>query len=172
MNIFFFLACTGNKLDSSTSDDTDTESTSDTAISLPSNPSPFTLEISGAQNRSLVFDEPTCSSPTGSSNMRMFWRNKNDAHVFVLVTEILGGFDGVGSYSPPDFRANIKLQEEAGGEGLYYGSSNTSGVEITYDIYEENFISGSATATSLEGNDGSITISPPPYPLWCDNIER
>ena len=169
MTLFILLACTGNKIDSSTPEDTNNISDTPTT---PQNPAPFTLTIAGAQNRSLVFDEPSCSSPTGSSNMRMFWRNKNDAHVFVLVTEILGGFDGIGSYSPPDFRANIKLQEEAGGEGLYYGSTDASGVIITYDFYEDNFISGQATISTLEGNDGSITLSPTTYDLWCDNIER
>ena len=175
MTLFLFFSCTSGKLTDSSDDNsgsTDTNQSSDTASVYPDNPAPFSITVSGAQSRDLVFDEPSCSSPMGSNNMRMFWRNSNDAHVFVMVTEVMGGFEGAGSYSPPDFRANIKLQEEAGGQGLYYGSGDDSGVTITYDISEENFVSGSATFTSLQGNDGDITISPSTYPLWCDNIER
>jgi hypothetical protein len=175
MNLFLFFSCTNGKSTDSavdTSSPTDTSVSSDTGPNYPENPSPFSITISGAQNRDLVFDEPSCSSPTGSNNMRMFWRNKSDAHVFVMVTEVMGGFEGVGSYSPPDFRANIKLQEEAGGQGLYYASVDGSGVTITYDLSEESFLSGTATFGFLQGNDGDISISPSTYPLWCDQVDR
>jgi hypothetical protein len=173
MNLILFFSCTSGKLtDSSSNSATDTSQTSDTGPNHPENPAPFSIIVSGAENLDLVFDEPSCSSPMGSNNMRMFWRNSSDAHVFVMVTEVMGEFEGTGSYSPPEFRANIKLQQEAGGQALYYGSVEDSGVAITYDVSEENFVSGSATFSFLQGNDGDISISPTTYPLWCDNIER
>jgi len=167
MNLFFILACTGTKI-------TETGDTApvDTGDGYPDNPAPFTLSISGAMSQSLVFDEPSCSSPTGSTNMRMFWRNRSNAHVFVLVTEILGDFDGVGTYTSPEYRANIKLQEEAGGSARYFGSTEDSAVRIEYEMYEDQFAFGQAQLTSLEGSDGSISLSPSSYSLWCDSIER
>ena len=176
MNLFLLLACTGGK-ETDTSDTTDTTDTStqeDTGPQYPENPSPLTITVGGAYQQTLIFDEPDCSSPAGSSNMRMFWRNKSDAHVFVLVTEVMGDFTGEGVYSSADVRANIKLQEEAGGSGLYFGSTSDSNITIEYDFYDEenNFISGNATIDTLSGNDGNITISPSTYPLWCDDIER
>ena len=173
INLILFLACTSSKdVDTSQELPTDTNTQEDTGPQYPQNPSPLTITVSGVYQQTLIFDEPACSSPAGSSNMRMFWRNKNDAHVFVLVTEILGDFDGEGVYSSADVRANIKLQEEAGGSGLFFGSNTSSNVVIEYDLYEDNFISGSATIDTLSSNDGEITISPSTYPLWCDNIER
>lgn len=174
INLFLFLACTGDKGVDTSESTTDTSTQEDTGPQYPENPSPFTITVSGVYQQTLIFDEPDCSSPTGSSNMRMFWRNKNDAHVFVLVTEVMGDFTGEGVYSSADVRANVKLQEEAGGSGLYFGSNTDSNITIDYDFYDEenNFISGTATVDTLSGNDGDITISPTPYPLWCDDIER
>ena len=172
MNLFFLLACTETKTDTADTANPEDTNISDTGDVYPSNPAPFTIEISGVMSQSLVFDEPSCSSPTGSTNMRMFWRNKNDAHVFVLVTEILGDFDGVGTYTSPAFRANIKLQEEAGGSARYFASTDASNTEIEYTIYEDQFAFGQAQVDSLEGTDGSISINPSSFPLWCDIIER
>ena len=160
MNLFLFLACVSSK-----DADTSTDTPEDTGP--PENPSPLTITVSGAYQQTLVFDEPDCSSPVGSSNMRMFWRNQNGEHVFVLVTEILGDFTGEGVYSSDDVRANIKLQEEAGGSGLYFGTNANSTSIIEYDFYDEenNFISGNATVDTLSGNDGDITISPNTSPF-------
>ena len=172
MNLFFLLACNGTKTDTADTMNPDDTSIADTADAYPDNPAPFTLSVSGAMSQDLIFDEPSCSSPTGSTNMRMFWRNKNDAHVFVLVTEILGDFDGVGTYTSPEFRANIKLQEEAGGSARYFASTDSSNAIIEYEIYEDQFAFGKAQLDSLDGADGSISINPSSFPLWCDVIER
>ena len=172
MNLFLLLACNGTKTDTADTMNPADTGVADTAETYPENPAPFTISTSGVMSQNLIFDEPSCSSPTGSTNMRMFWRNKNDAHVFVLVTEILGDFDGVGTYTSPEFRANIKLQEEAGGSGLYFASTDASNTVIEYELYEDQFAFGSAQIDSLEGSDGSISITPSSFPLWCDMIER
>ena len=169
---FFILACTGQK-DSDSAPLEDTQSNDTGTDSFPQNPSPFTIEVSGAETLSLIFDSPTCGSPQGSSNMRVFWRNRSEAHVFVLYAEVLNTFEGVGTYEPPTHRANIKLQEEAGGQARYYASSDQSAVvSIDFEIYEEDRIYGSAEISSMFGSNGEITISPNTFPLWCDSIER
>ena len=170
MLLSIFISCLGSKIDSATDLDSNDSSTEDTGY--PSDPSPFTISISGAATETLVFDDPTCASPTGSTNMRMFWRNKSDAHVFVLLAEILGDFNGAGTYTNPEFRANIKLQEEAGGQARYFASTDASQVEITYEIADENFIYGSATALKLYNGEEELNVSPNSFPIWCDNIER
>ena len=173
--IYFSLlfACTQSKTDSAdTNNSDDTSLTEDTAEQYPADPSPFTITISGAESETLIFDKPSCSSPTGSPNMRMFWRNRSGSHVFVLLAEVLGDFDGVGTYTAPEQRVNIKLQEEAGGQGRYFASNDSSNSVITYDISDDNFISGEASVNALYNGDLEVTLSPSSFPLWCDDIER
>ena len=173
MYTLLLLACTQPKTDSA---NTDTHSSSDTATdtgsAYPTDPSPFTITISGSESETLIFDKPSCASPTGSTNMRMFWRNRSGSHVFVLLAEVLGDFTGEGTYTAPDQRVTVKLQEEAGGQGRYFASNDSSQTTVTYDIAEENFISGEASITALYNNDLEITLSPSTFPIWCDNIER
>lgn len=169
MLFFLLISCTNSKIDSATQD---TNTTTDTGPVYPTDPSPFTITTSGAASETLIFDEPSCSSPTGSPNMRMFWRNKSNAHVFVLLAEILGDFNGTGTYNNSEFRANIKLQEEAGGQARYFASSDNSQVEIIYEFSEENFIAGSASVDVMYNGTEELTISPTSFPIWCDNIER
>ena len=104
--------------------------------------------------------------------MRMFWRNKSNAHVFVLLAEVLGDFAGVGTYTSPEHRATIKLQEEAGGQARYFASTDASDISIVYEISDENFIYGSASVETLYNGSEALTISPSTFPIWCDNIER
>ena len=173
MYILFLFACAQPKTDSASTDSSNPSDTAgDTAVENPADPSPFTITLSGGASETLIFDKPSCASPTGSTNMRMFWRNKSGSHVFVLLAEILGDFNGVGTYTSPEQRVNIKLQEEAGGQGRYFASNDSSQVVITYEISDENFIFGEASANALYNNDLEITLSPSTFPIWCDNIER
>ena len=170
--LFFLFACGKKTLDTS---DTSSEDSGD---GFPENPAPFSIQTAGPESLSLTFNEPSCSSPTGSSNMRVFWRNGSGQHVFVLVAEVLGMYDGEGLYTPPDpanppNRVAIKLQEEAGGQARYYASNeNTATLEINFEIVEEERFAGYAHVSSLFGSDGELTLEPNQWPLWCDNIER
>ena len=169
----FILACGAPKI----TDSADT-SAAEPGDGFPENPAPFTIQTTGAESLSLTFNEPSCSSPTGSSNMRVFWRNSSSQHVFVLVAEVLGMYNGEGSYTPPSpadppNRVAIKLQEEAGGQARYYASDeNTAALEVNFEIVEEERFAGYARVSSIFGSDGELTLEPSEWPLWCDNIER
>ena len=173
------LACSSSKsLDSAqdtaassdTSDTTDPNDTGDTG-GFPANPSPFTIEVSGVANQSLIFDEPSCLKPAGSSNLRIFWRNSQDQHVFVLKIEMLGTYTGVGSYDSTTARAT--LQEEAGGSGLYFTADSTAGdtVDVVIEGDEDSTIWGSATIPSLRDTTGAaINLAPSTLPVWCPEV--
>ena len=65
------FAC-GNKEQSDTSRDTATAE--DTT---PTRPDSITLQTTGVENLSLMFDTPTCQIPSAASNFNTFWRNSN-----------------------------------------------------------------------------------------------
>ena len=173
------LACTSDKspdsalnsMDTSNTDAPgDTDDTQDTG-GFPTNPSPFTLTISGVANQNLIFDEPSCLKPTGSSNLRIFWRNSQDQHVFVLKVEMLGTYEGVGSYDSTAARAT--LQEEAGGSGLYFTSDSSLGdtVDVQIEGDEDGKIWGNSTIPSLhDGTGAAISLSPSEQPIWCPEV--
>jgi hypothetical protein len=143
---------------------------------FPADPTPFTLSYSGADSGSLVFDEVQCTWPPGSSNLRVGWRNASDEHVFVLLIDLLGVFDGVGSYSS-DESSNVRarLQEEAGGSGANFVVDSAQGdlVSITVEgaDQEAGQVWGSfdvATMHDLSG--GMISLDPGTFPIWCPSI--
>ena len=124
--------------------------------------------ISGAYQQTLVFDGADCSSPTGSSNMRMFWRNKNDAHVFVLVTEILETLLEEGVYSSAMF-VPISTPRKSRWFRLFWLPAD-SNITIEYDLYDrEQFCFWKRYVDTL-GNDGTSMTQR--HTLWCDDIER
>lgn len=135
---------------------------------LPADPTPFTLEISGAASLSLPFDEPTCTNQLGSSNFSLFWRDSTDAHVFVLVAQMLGTYTGPGTYDGS--AVTVKLQEEAGGQGRYFASQDGDTVAFTIDHVGEDGAWGQLVFSSLDG--GAITASPMPVPLWCPTVQQ
>ena len=141
----------------------------ETGESFPPKPK-FTMTVGGAENMDLAFDQPTCTSQVNSGNLRIFWRTSTNQHVFVLVAELLGTYEGVGSYNETEHRAKIKLQEEAGGMARYYATNSSDSVTITIDYQGDDGLYGLAQTTTLHGTNGDITISPDNFPLWCDEI--
>jgi hypothetical protein len=149
------------------------------ADDLPENPGAFTLNVTGAYTGSLLFDSPNCTWPYGSSNFRVFWRNSSGDHVFVLVAELLGSFDGAGTYNETEHSARAKLQEEAGGSASYYAADSTQGdtVSITveyadYDDLEDAGVAwGEYTVEGMHDSSGGlIEISPSTVPIWCPTV--
>jgi hypothetical protein len=151
--------------DADTDGDTDTDG-------FPADPSPFTVNVSGAYTGSLEFDQPTCYYPEGSSQLRVFWRNEAQAHVFFLLVELLSGFEGEGSYDE-GMGLRAKLQEEAGGSGLYFASDSAAGdqVSMTISMDEEEHAWGEWTLTGMRDNaGGTITLDPSVIPIWCPTL--
>lgn len=148
-------------------DDTDTALTAD---DMPADPSPFTVTTAGDMSGSLAFDLPSCTAQ--GSNFRMFWRNAAVSHTFVLVAEVLGIYMGADTYTEAEGRVDVKLQEEAGGEGRYFGSAEGDSVSITVLWDDEGVAWGEFTVSGLGGSDGTITLSPQPLPIWCDEVEQ
>ena len=155
----------------------DTGPTSDTDI--PDDPSPFTLTVSGAYDEDLVFDSPSCTWPYGSANFRVFWRNGNGDHVFVLVAELLGSFEGAGTYNETDHGARVKLQEEAGGSGGYYAldadQGDTTSITVDYAAYDDLEDAGIAwgefTVSGMhDSSGGQVQLSPNTVPIWCPTV--
>ena len=165
-----FGACNSEKTDdTSTNNEPTTDTEQDTNNTFPEKPS-VSLTISGAETMDLSFDKPTCTSQVNSGNLRIFWRSSTNQHVFVLVAELLGTYDGVGSYNQEEHRAKIKLQEEAGGMARYYATNSSDEVTITIDYHDEDGLYGTAQTATLHGTNGDITLSPDNFPLWCDEI--
>jgi len=138
---------------------------------LPPDPSPFTVEVTGAHTQSIVFDQSTCSRPNGSSNLRQFWRG--DGHVFVLKVEIMGTATAAGVYSDADHDVRATLQEEAGGSGLYFASGGSDTVEVTVEALDDDADEawGSWTVSGMsDTTGGSVLLSPQPLPLWCPSF--
>ena len=154
--------------------------TGDTQVqnTFPADPRPFTLTISGATSEALVFDAPTCTQPKHSQEFRVFWRNEARDHAFVLVAELLGTFDGLGNYPADGVENRIRLQEEAGGKGRYYAVDLNQGDSGTIDVTGSDAPDkktrrawGSFEFSGMHGNDGAITATPMPVPIWCPVVE-
>jgi hypothetical protein len=155
--------------------DTDTDADGDTdtdPTGFPADPSPFEVTVSGAYTGTLSFDQPTCYYPEGSSQLRVFWRNEAQAHVFFLLVELLNGFEGEGSYDE-SMGLRARLQEEAGGSGYYFASDSAAGHQVSMEVFidEQERIWGEWTATGMnDGAGGSITLEPSTIPIWCPEI--
>jgi hypothetical protein len=140
----------------------------------PEDPSPFTVEVNGEENLTLVFDLPDCSSPLGSSNLRTFWRSGSGEHVFVLVAEVLGSYAGEGSYSSDSLTVRTKLQEEAGGQARYFATDTAQGDSalVVIDSADDTNAIGEATAATMHSTTGSIAITPSSFPIYCLDISH
>jgi hypothetical protein len=153
--------------------DTDTDTDTDTGVpdDFPDTPAPFTLTVAGDVRRDLVFDTPTCINERGQ--FRMFWRNGSGAHVFVLLAEVLDSFTGAGVYDETHPRTDVKLQEEAGGEGWYFYSDANEGdtLDITVTFANESVGWGEFEVSSLSGGGASATLTPQPIPIWCPSFD-
>lgn len=160
------LAC-GNK------DQADT-SIQETAVedTAPTKPDVITIQTTGSETLSLMFDTPTCQIPSAASNFNAFWRNGTGAHVFVLRVMLRGTYEGPGTYDTDSDSLLVTLQEEAGGQGRYFAIDSAQGdfasIELNTDPSDRNLIYGTLTLESLHSTDGAITISPTEIPLWCD----
>jgi len=163
------LACTNKDDDEETAVDT---SDSDTTGELPPDPSPFTLTVSGGPDTTLTFDQPYCNNPTGSSNFTVIWRDSGDSHVFALLVQLLGDFDGAGTYDYSNANPRIKLQEEAGGQKQFYQVDPNQGhtLSVTIDHFDEEQAWGEFTFSGMDGSFGPLTVSPQPIPIWCPDV--
>ncbi len=156
--------------DTDTDVDTDTDADTDPG-SFPADPSPFTVTVSGAYEGTLSFDSPTCYYPSGSSQLRVFWRNEAQQHVFFLLVELLSGFEGAGTYDE-SMGLRAKLQEEAGGHGYYFGSSTGDAVEMTVQLDEDGHAWGEWSVSGMsDGAGGTITLDPSVIPIWCPELQ-
>jgi hypothetical protein len=171
MLLALLLACGGADPDDSDttmdSGDNDTDEVVDTAT--PPDPSPFTVTVRGEESLELTFDLPICS--VRASNLRTFWRNAAGDHVFVLVTDVLGGYAGAGTYTA-DQGARVSLQEEQGGTGLFWMADAAAGdtVTVTVEYADETRAWGGVEVSGLGG--GAVTLSPQPLPLWCAQFDQ
>lgn len=170
--------CTGTKAgdsvgaDADADADTDTDTDTDSAVdTLPPDPSPFTLTVSGAYDAQLTFDQPSCQALDGAPNFRAFWRNAAKEHVFVLVADILGVYAGPGSYDETMGRVAVKLQEEAGGSLAYFYTGEGDTVLITLEAVTDTEAWGDITVSGMQGDQGAISITPQPIPIWCPALD-
>ncbi len=168
--------------DDSAADDDDDDDTvdddddDDDSSAMPPDPSPFTVTFSGAINESIVFSTPTCEVYPDPSNVnyRHFWRDPS--HNAVLILEILGAYEGPGTYDETMNTVRVKLQAEAplgSPYDFYYGSDSAQGdtVSVTITYAEPAGVTwGEFTFSSISGDGGSVTASPQPIPLWCENL--
>ena len=161
---------TSSATESTTTDTSEAADETDTETSFPAQPAAFTITLSGAENMDLTFNTPSCISQVNSTNLRVFWRDNTNQHAFVLIAELLGGYDGPGNYTASEHNAKIKLQEEAGGQGRYYATTADGSTSINVEHHQENELYGSAEASDLEGTNGTLSLSPTSFTLWCDEV--
>jgi hypothetical protein len=149
---------------------TDTNSDTD----LPPDPRPLTIAVHGGYEGSLVFDQPDCTAVTGAPQFRAFWRNGSGAHVFVLIAEVIGPYDGPGEYTQDQSIVRAKLQEEAGGNGNFFATDTTQGDTVTIDVDQvtDTEAWGSFTVGGMHGDAGAITIDPTTIPIWCPELNQ
>ena len=166
-------ACKGSDPHDSAPIDTDpdtdvveTDLPNDTGI--PDDPRPISITVSGAYTGTLVFDEPSCTWTESIPNFRAFWRNGSGQHVFVLLAEVLGSFAGPGTYDETMPTTRVKLQEEAGGQGLFFSSEGGDTVAITVTGLEEGQAWGEFSFSGMA--DGGIQVEPQPVPIWCPEL--
>jgi hypothetical protein len=138
----------------------------DTGSDFPAEPAGFTIQLSGARSDTLVFDELSCS--LNAANLRVFWRNAADAHVFVLIAEIMGRYAGPGGYDDTT-GVRLKLQEEAGGTLAYFAADPASGDTVAVEITAGDAYTAAGTATvgGMRGAEGTLSFAPASWPLWC-----
>ena len=161
--------------DSDTDVDTDTDVVDTDAIAsdMPADPRPITVTATGAYEGTLVFDAPKCTVQGG--NFRVFWRNAESTHVFVLIGETLGHYTGPGDYGSDLSNTRAKLQEEAGGSGNFFQTDTTQGDSFTMTVTHVDdplFGSkawGSFTVNGLHGDLGAVSIAPNTIPIWCEH---
>lgn len=149
------------------------DSGGETGLSLPDDPTPFTLTVEGDYDDALVFDSPTCSWFDGAPSFRAFWRNAAAEHVFVLVADIQGAFTEAGTYDQSMGTVRVKLQEEAGGAGYYFATDTAQGdtATITVEHVDETSAWGEFEFSMLHATDGAyVTASPQPVPIWCPTM--
>lgn len=169
--LLVLLACFADKDDDDDDDDeteesSPTESTAPTGF--PADPRPIELEVTGAYEATLVFDEPTCTFLDTQPNFRAFWRNGAGDHVFVLIAEVLGAYTGPGTYDQTMPTTRVKLQEEAGGYGLYFGPEGDDTASITVTAIENGQAWGEFSFSGLA--NGTVQVAPQPVPIWCPEL--
>ena len=197
LSILFLLiggslaACGGDDDDTSGDDDTgssdddddsavgddDSAAGDDDTVQMPPDPTPITLQFTGAFGDSLTFDSCECERYPNPdyTNFRTTWRDLSGAHNALLITEILGqSFAGPGSYDQNTHMARIKLQNEAGSPyyNMYYSADATAGdtFEITVDHIDENVSWGRYTFSGLRDGSNVTSASPMPVDFWCDDV--
>lgn len=163
------VACEGGQ------DDTALDDTGDTGGGgFPDDPSPLSITFSGEISETIVFDQPSCIHypPQTGTSFRNFWRG--DGHNAVLIVQVLGSFDGAGTYVAGLDNLGVALQSEAGSPyDFAYTLDTTKGDDgsLTIDgIGDQAW--GEFTFTGLHSATGSLTASPLPIPVWCPDVDN
>jgi hypothetical protein len=145
-----------------------------TASDMPTQPEAFTVSVS--DGASLVFNQGTCQHYRGSTNFRMFWRDVDRSHTYVLSIEVMGIFDGAGVFDQDDGMVRLKLQEEAPRTGApAYMSDTTLGdtTQVTIEYIDQDVAWGSSIVNGLHNLDtgSGVGITPATLPIWCADVE-
>ena len=170
MLLTILLACSSSEDTAVPEDAADTAVTDSATDSgnatFPEVPAGFTIQLAGARTDVLAFDTPTCS--LNGTNLRTFWRNGSGQHVFVLIAEIMGQYNGPGAYDATR-GVRLKLQEEAGGTLAYFAADPAQGDTVAVDVTAGDTYraAGTATVGGMRGTEGSLTFAPANWPIWC-----
>lgn len=153
----------------------DSDVPKDTGPQLPTDPAPFTVEIGGGWTGTMVLDSPTCINyPQGSLvSFRQFWRG---SHNGLLVVDVIGTFEGAGTYDLSNSSLRVLLQSEAGNEyNLALSADDSQGDTASLRVDHISSIAwGEATVSgmhgSVDGADvGAVTVTSP-IPIYCPTV--
>ena len=145
-----------------------------TAADMPAGPGIFYLTPSDGEP--LIFNQGTCQHFRGSTNFRMFWRDRDRTHTYVLSIEVMSIFEEAGSFSQDDGMVRVKLQEEAPQSGAppYTTDANqgdTTQISVAY--IDEDVAWGDAVISGMHNlNSGAlVSLIPTTLPIWCTDVE-
>ncbi len=149
----------------------------DDSTSMPPDPTPLTLTLGGGESDAIVFDAAECVLYPNPSNInfRTTWRGAG--HNAVLIAEIMGAFTGAGLYDVDGAQVRVKLQSEAGSPYNFYyqvdtGQGDTGSVDVAFLDAEAGLAWGEFTFSGMHGTNGTLTASPMPIPIWCDDVQN
>ena len=169
LSFWILTTACGDKVEESDTASTDT-ATTDTEDTGPTEPGSITIETTGSESLSLMFDTPSCQIPSAAPNFNAFWRNGSGAHVFVLRVMLRGEYEGAGTYTTDSNELLVTLQEEAGGQGRYYSVNSEEGdsATIVLNTDDSGIVWGTLNVNALHSADGAISMTTTDIPLWCN----
>ncbi len=152
--------------DDDTGDDDDTSS-------FPASPLPFTLQLAGGLDEAVTIDTfGSCQNYSGSSDIRQQWVGSGS---WALRVQISGTYTGAGEYDETTGVLVTLQRNVANGEFFQAGANTAHTAALTMEGDDGTNAWGSVTIdgmTDTAAAGGTVTVTPPTIPIWCETIQH